>query len=266
MIVVERPIAGVVRYRKVYLPSEAQLTELVENLRPFDLLRAFWPAAVVSRDIRPVVQSEAKTTFVDLSKGPEAIYARMHRTCRYKVRRAEKMRDHFEIAMNSEAARTDFLPFYNDFARKKGNIPLLTPHQLNEYLPYADIFMLYFEGQPTCGRLVLRDDESGTAVMLYSGTCRLEEGADTITIGLLNRYLYWHEMKTYQAAGLAKYDFGGASDSYPSVTHFKLSFGGELTTLKYCFYAGTARFVWKVAHSLNQFQHDWRFNIKHLAA
>jgi len=35
-----------------------------------------------------------------------------------------------------------------------------------KYLPHADVFMLYFEGQPTCGRLVLRDEESRRALML----------------------------------------------------------------------------------------------------
>src|SRR5689334_10341298 len=108
MIIIERAIASLVRYRKVYMPTEAQLTELVSELRPFDLPRAFWPAAIVSRDhIRPVIQGEARTTFVDLSKGLDAVRAGMHPSCRYKVRRAQKMRDRFEIAMNSPAARDD---------------------------------------------------------------------------------------------------------------------------------------------------------------
>ena len=249
MVVFERQIAGILRYRKVFLASGNQLDELVSNLRSFEILRAFWLLAAGSSGLRPLFQTQAQTAVVDLSKGQEAIYAGMHTNCRYKVRRAEKLRDRFEIVMNTEAARADFLPFYNTFAGNKGTVPQLKPRRFNEYLPHADVFMLYFEGQPTCGRLVLRDEESRTALMLYSGTRRLEQGANTITVGLLNRYLHWHEMKTYQAGGMEKYDFGGTGGPNVSVTNFKLSFGGQPATVDYCVYAGTAPKIWKLAHS-----------------
>ncbi|HJU09705.1 MAG TPA: hypothetical protein VJ728_02450 [Candidatus Binataceae bacterium] len=254
MIVFQRVIAKFVRYRKVYLPSEAQLAELVNNLGPLDIVRAFWPAAVVTDHIRPIVETESKTTIVDLSKGLEAIWTGIHSSCRYKIRRAEKIRDRFEIEVNTDTARKDFLPFYNKFVRNKGNLPRLKPHQYNEFLSHADIFMLYFEELPTCGRLVLRDEESRTALMSQSVTRRLDPGTDTITVGLLNRYLYWHEMKTYQAAGIEKYDFGGVGQRNPSLAQFKLSFGGDLSTFKYCFYARTAQIVWKLVHSLYEFR------------
>jgi hypothetical protein len=261
MIIVERAIGGVIRCRKVFLPNDAQLAELVGDLRPFDLLRVFRPGAcLLPYCIHPAFQIRGTTTFIDLSKGLAAISAGMHASCRYKVRRAEKMRDRFEIVTNTDGVLREFLPFYNNFARKARHIPLLTTRQLNELQPHSDIFMLYFEGRPTCGRLVLRDEETRTALMVYSGTRRLDEDADTITIGLLNRYLYWHEMKTYQAAGLNKYDFAGVSDGHPSLASFKLSFGGALSTFNYCFYAGTGRSVWKILHYLYEFQQMRRFH------
>jgi len=250
MVVFERQIARLVRYRKVFFPSGEQLAGLVRNLRTFDVLRVFSSPTVFSNGIRPISENVLRTIFVDLCKGQEAIYAGMHTNCRYKVRRAEKMSDRIDIVMNTEAARSDFLALYKDFARSKGQIPVLKPQRFSEYLPHADVFMLYFEGQPTCGRLVLRDEESRSAMMLYSGTRRLDEGADTITVGLLNRYLYWHEMKTYQAAGMKKYDFGGAGTMNPQLTQFKLSFGGDFLTYHYCVYTGTARIAWGLAHSL----------------
>jgi hypothetical protein len=254
MIVIERTIARVLRYRKVYLPSAAQLADLVNDLRPLDLLRVFWPAVIISHPFSPVFQSSGTTIFVDLSQGLEAMFQGMHASCRYKVRRAEKMRDRFEIVMNTEAARSDFAPLYNKFARKKKTLPLLTARRFNEIRQYSDIFMLYFDGRPTCGRLVVRDEETRTALMTYSATSRLEPGADGVAIGLLNRYLYWHEMKTYQVAGLDKYDFAGAGEN-PSLVQFKLSFGGVVSTFSYCFYAGTAPIFWKLMHSLYQLQH-----------
>jgi hypothetical protein len=250
MLIFERPIAGMIRYRRVFFPRHDQLIQLVEQLRAFDLLRVFSDHPASPSTIRPIARGKGLTTFVDLSKGQDAIYAGMHMNCRYKVRRAHKMRDRIDIVINTEMARSDFLALYNGFVRAKRKMPVLTSQRLNEYLPHADVFMLYFDGQPTCGRLVLRDLESRIALMLHSATKRLDPGADTITVGLLNRYLHWHEMKTYEAAGMEKYDFGGAGSATPSVTHFKRSFGGRLITFDYGFYAGTARTAWRFAHSL----------------
>jgi hypothetical protein len=172
----------------------------------------------------------------------------MHTACRYDVRRAEKMRDRFEIVMNTEAARADFLALYNTFVRKKGDLPQLKLHRFNEYFPHADVFVLYFEDRPTCGRLVLRDTESRTALMLYSATRRLEQGVNTQTVGALNRYLHWYEMTTYQAAGLAKYDFGGLGAN-PSLSNFKKSFGGDVVWTGYALYTGAARTAWWLLHA-----------------
>jgi hypothetical protein len=160
------------------------------------------------------------------------------------------MRDRFEIVMNTDTARADFLSLYNGFARRNGKLPPLKPQRLNEYLPHADVFMLYWEDQPTCGRLVLRDEESRTALMMYSGTRRLEHGAHTKTVGLLNRYLHWHEIKTYRAAGMEEYNFGGVGPRTPSINDFKMSFGAQLRPTSLYLYAGSGRPFWKVVHSL----------------
>jgi hypothetical protein len=250
MVVFERPIAALVHFRKVFFPREDQLAELVKSLRSFDVLRVFSSPTIFSDGVYPVVQQRSGTTWVDLSKSPEAILAGMHTNCRYYVRRAEKMHDSFEIVMNTEAARRDFLTLYNRFTRSKGNMPPLKSRRFNEYLPHGDVFILYFEGQPTCGHLVLRDKESRIALLLYSGTRRLERGADTQTVGSLNRYLHWHEMKLYQAAGMEKYDFGGIGSVNPSLSQFKKSFGGQSVMYHYGLYAGTAGIAWKLAHSL----------------
>jgi hypothetical protein len=239
-----------VRYLKVYLPREDQLAELANNLRGLDVLRAFSAPAQLSNAVPPIARGWAHDAWVDLSKAQEALFAEMRVDNRYQVRRAEKMRDRFEIVMNTEAARADFLSLYNSFAHNNGKLPLLKPHRLNEYLPHADVFMLYWEELPTCGRLVLRDEERRTALMVYSGTRRLDQGAHTKTVGLLNRYLHWHEMKTYRAAGMEEYNFGGVGPKTPSINDFKMSFGAKLRPTSSYLYAGSARPVWKIAYSL----------------
>ncbi len=249
MVVFERPIGVALRYFKVFMPTEEQLIKLASSIGRRDILRVFSAPPTLPDNRGPIARGWSRTTVVDLSKGQDAIYAGMHTNCRYKVRRAHKMRERFEIAVKTDAARADFFGFYNSFAKSKG-LPQLKRHRFTEYLPHADVFMLYFEGQPTCGRLVLRDEETRTALMLYSGTRRFEKDADTITVGLLNRYLHWHEMKTYQAAGMQQYDFGGLGQETASVNNFKLSFGGKLKSVNSYLYVGSGRPLWKLAYSL----------------
>src|SRR6201988_3857433 len=104
MIVVERRIFGLVRYLKVFLATQDELASLITRLRPFDILRAFWPSPLIPDPARLVVQTETRSAFVDLSRGREALYAGMHANCRYKVRRAEKMRDRIQIVINTRGA------------------------------------------------------------------------------------------------------------------------------------------------------------------
>jgi hypothetical protein len=244
----------------VFLACADQLDQLVGSIRPLDIVRVFWYSANIPKRIPPFFQAQTTSTYIDLTRGQEAIYKGMHAKCRYKVRRAEKLRDRFEIVMNTEGARTDFLAFYNEFVRGKGKMPLLKPRRFDE-LRDADVFVLYFDGEPACGRVVLRDEESRTALMLYTGTRRLDRGVNTMTIGFLNRYLHWHEMKTYQADGMAKYDFGGIGAVNPAVPNFKMSFGGLSITVNYLVYAGAAPGLWKLVHSLHG---RWFGSPKHL--
>jgi GNAT acetyltransferase-like protein len=259
MIVFERRLGGMIRYRKVFLARSDQLQQLVTDMGPLDIMRVFWHLGNVSNEIPAVFQDEGTSTYVDLCKPPEAILADMRTNCRYDVRRAEKMHERFEIVMNSESARADFLILYNRFASDKTKIrgagvleriPPLKPHRFDEYLSHADVFMLYFEGEPTCGHLVLRDEDSRTALLLNAATRRLEPGAATQMVGSLNRYLHWHEMKVYRAAGMEKYDFGGTGSVNRGVTNFKMSFGGSSITIKYFVYVGAAPGFWRLAHSL----------------
>ena len=250
MLILKRRIAGIIDYRRVFFPQDDQLLELVTNLKFPSMLRVFSFSTANLREVAPIASGAAWTSFVDLSKGYDSIYAGMHASCRYKIRRAGKLGDRINIRMNTETARSDFFTLYNRFASAKGSLRALTPRRFSEYLPQADVFVLYFDDVPTCGRLVLRDIQSGTALMMYSATARLDAGADTITIGLLNRYLYWHEMKTYQDVGLQRYDFGGVGPNNPSATRFKMSFGGQSIKYYYGFYAQPGRIGWRLGHDL----------------
>jgi len=145
------------------------------------------------------------------------------KSCLCMIRRAERMLDRVTIEIGSEKANRDFLIVYNDFTQAKG-LPELSARWIQENSAHCETLVLYLEGNPLCGHLVLLDPETGIVRPLYSGSRRLESPEQAAACGMLNRYLHWQEMQRYYAQGFETYDFGGLGQA--SIARFKLSFGG----------------------------------------
>lgn len=239
MVTIERTLGGLLRYRKVWFPSQEAALEIGESLKPNEVVRFFG----VSRDLgtcpRLVQHRQLQTTWLDLSVGPERVLQGMKRkSCRYEIRRAEKMMDRVEIEVGSARAYRDFLVVYNDFAETKG-LPKFPASWLREYLAHSETLVLYLEGKPLCCHLLLCDLETGIVRLLYSGSRRLETPEDAAACGALNRYLHWHEMQRYHAQGFVTFDLGGIRRTDDPVSRFKLSFGGVVVTEHYYLFSGS---------------------------
>ena len=177
---------------------------------------------------------------MDLSGGPNKILNDMKKkSCRYEIRRAERMLGEVEIETGTSKARRDFLSLYNDFAQAK-RLPRFGPAQLREHSEHAETLVLYFRDEPLCCHLLLRDPDSGIVRLLYSGSRRLHTAEDAAACGALNRYLHWHELQRYHAQGFVRFDFGGVRDADDPISRFKLSFGGEVVLEHYCLLSGAA--------------------------
>jgi hypothetical protein len=51
-------------------------------------------------------------------------------------------------------------------------------------------------------------------------------------VGCVNRHLFWHVVRDYKTSGFSAYNFAGINPKdLPTVTRFKLGFGGYLATL-----------------------------------
>ena len=229
MITISKPLLGIIPYAAVYYPTDEFVREATERLKPLQMVRLFFSQLDLA-DARCVVRHHISTTaWVDLTQPAEDIWKRVDaRSSRFRIRRAEKLGDRVKIARNGAEAH-DFLPLYNEFAQKKGDISGISPKVLERFKGQTDIFMAYFDDKPMGGHVVLRDKEAGIARLLYSGSRRLEDRESAQVSGDLNRLLHWREMQIYKEEGLGLYDFGGVrEDPADGIAKFKLSFGGTI--------------------------------------
>ena len=237
MIIIQRQIAGLLSYRKVWFPTREAARAIGHSLKPNEFVRFFGASESLANLPHAIAARQLRTSILDLSGGPDEILKGMKKkSCRYEIRRAERMLGEVEVETNSPKAQRDFLVLYNDFARAK-RLPRFSPAQLREH---AETLVLYFRDEPLCCHLILRDRERSVVRLLYSGSRRLQTAEDAAACGALNRYLHWHEMQRYHAQGFITFDFGGIRDADDPISRFKLSFGGAVVVEHYCLFSGTA--------------------------
>jgi Acetyltransferase (GNAT) domain len=178
-----------------------------------------------------------RSLWINLSAGPDAVLNGMKRkSCRYEIRRAEKMLGRVAIEVGSERANRDFLAVYNEFTKAKG-LPELHPRWMHDNSARSETLVLYLDGEPLCSHLLLRDRETSIVRLLYSGSQRLESPEQAAACGALNRYLHWQEIHRYYTQGFQTFDFGGLGRP-ESIARFKLSFGGTVLTQHFYLLSG----------------------------
>ena len=213
--------------RLIFFASESELQRLIQNLSSNDFLRGQTTTTDLSKDIPALIHRETiRILCIDLTKDIEDILREMHPTStRYRIRKAEKMDDNIQIRTNDIVARKDFFNIYNSFLKSKGHTFILSEKRFKEYLKFADVFVLYFDERPICGRLNICDDSVKRVRGVFAVSTHSNHREDAKLSGILNRYLTWHEFKTYKAKGMELYDFGRI-DQKDSLTQYKRSFGG----------------------------------------
>lgn len=239
MLTIERRVGGLLRYRKIWFPPREAAFEISRSLKANETARLFG-ASWQAESLPGLIKSrQSLTSWISLAGGPEKILEGMKRkSCRYEIRRAEKMQSQVDIEVGSARSHRDFLILYNDFARAK-QLPKFPAAWIKEYAPHSEIIVLYLRGEPLCCHLLLCDPETSIVRLLYSGSRRLETADDASACGALNRYLHWYEMQRYHSKGFATFDFGGIRSTEDPISRFKLSFGGTIVTEHYCLLGGT---------------------------
>jgi hypothetical protein len=168
------------------------------------------------------------TTCVDLRPSPDEILNRFDaKSCRYEIRRAEKLGARLDVRCDDPDVVRDFTRLYDAFVERRRFSTRMHSARLRRYLNVGNVFVAYLDDEPIVGHVVVVDALLGRARLVFSASKRLEEGAQRTYASAVNRWLHWQEMGRYRNAGVTTYDFGGVSPTSASA-HFKLSFGGVL--------------------------------------
>ena len=174
----------------------------------------------------------------------DEIASLMKSNTRNEIRRAEREGCIFSIV----ESKAEFIPYYNGFCHDKGLNDFTSESRMGKY---KKVLMT----KATHGNEVLAmhanilDDESKTALLLYSCSRRLGDNVDRKLIGWGNRFLHYKDLEHLKGLGFEYYDWSGVctdpSDPRYSIGQFKLSFGGKLIeswTIKSPLYARLEKF------------------------
>jgi hypothetical protein len=199
------------------------------------------PDIVILRhsSVRPTtgLVSQKKSLVNDLTASDGEIFAKIGKTCRYKIKRAET-KDLATCSYDPDpsVAEVDmFLDFYALFARQKG----LPPINRRQFLAVAKAGRLRLSRSELQGAVVVRHAyivSNAIARLLYSASLfRSSDQEVRSAIGRANRLLHWRDLLAFKQEGLRVFDWGGifadeTSADRKGINNFKREFGGDPAT------------------------------------
>ena len=218
---------GPFRDHQVFFPTTTELRALATACRPYEVFRS--PHVVGTIDaIRTRIIDRSTTSCLDLTLPADTLLKNMSaKSCRYEIRRAEKLGDRLSFRTTDPTVRADYFELYNKFVEWKGYTKPITARRYERYLQIGDVMVAYLDGVPVAGHLLVADPDASRVRLVFSASARFDDGGPAERVGPVNRWLHWREMLHYRDAGYATYDFGGGSTS-SSIGRFKLSFGGVI--------------------------------------
>jgi hypothetical protein len=227
------------KFQGVFFPNQEELQLRIQDLTSNSFLRVCQTTAQMPDHPNLIERRIFRTSCIDLTKSLEVIYSEMDaKSCRYEIRRVERIGERVQIRKNNSTSNEDFLNLNNRFARLKSEIHPISRRGFQAFLRVSDVFVAYFDERPICGHLIIRDEAIKRAREILSASSRLESKEDARLCRTLNRYLHWYEIQTYRSEGFEVYDIGGIGDGSSSIAKFKLAFGGHHVQENNYIYAG----------------------------
>jgi len=192
----------------------------------------------------PTLDATPSQTFythtLDLTRGPDALFAGCSPSTRRAVRKAEQAGLKVEISHTMDALH-DFYALHSRTRRKHG----LPPQPFSFFLALHDEIISRGQGFIAVARQALRP--LAAAVFLVFGECAVfKYGAsdDTVLPLRANNLAMWEAIRHLATQGFARLDFGRTSTSQDGLRRFKLGWGTREQPLFYYRYdLCTDRFV-----------------------
>ncbi|MGH7837448.1 MAG: hypothetical protein ACREQC_06430, partial [Candidatus Binataceae bacterium] len=235
-----------------FYPTPETVEEVVHGLGKTETARLFLTPIASATGGSIVRHHLTATVLVDLTHGPDAIWAGMKAGSRTRseIRTAEKHASRITLAQNGPRAERDFLMVFNDFARASGAVRSLSKATLDRYRAVGDVFVIYLDEKPMCVSLALRDEQIGRARLLYSANYRLAGHEEAKLCSALGRYMLWLEFQRYMDKGFSTYDLGGIKiGAADGISGFKRSFGGT-TVVEHSYFCAGTRWLGSLAYRL----------------
>ena len=232
-MVIVKSMRGPFRVVDVYYPRLPEAEQVVDRLAFNEIIYIRQMPATLPPARFSTSGVRFETSLLDLTRDEDSLLTDMNRTCRYQLRKADRLRHRIKVRQNDSSAYRDFLAIHNDFVSLKKHSERLSQRRLDAFKPSSDIFVAYFDGRPVCGHLVLRDNELRRVGVLLTVSTRLRTEESSVFISSLNRWLHWCEMRQYKSEGMQVYDFCGSGADTPEkagIAYFKQSFGGARVT------------------------------------
>jgi hypothetical protein len=173
------------------------------------------------------------TPLIDLSRSEEELLQKLEpKSCRYEVRKAQKLGCVITVNEDIEAAR---LLMNRSIQQMQYRGPI-GEGEWQALLKDHDIFLIKWQDHPVAVHVLTKDFPGRARLLLSATEDRSNERFRTVA-GPANRLLHWHEIQSYKAQGYKFYDLGGCDDpagpktspTY-SISQFKLSFGAEVVS------------------------------------
>jgi len=170
-----------------------------------------------------------------LLKDTDVIFSGFSATTRYDIRRAEKEGIDYRFQNDIDG----FVRFYNAFAHER-NIPPTSRQRMIEMGENLKLSFALLNGQIVSAHSYITDKEVGTVRFYQSASSRFDRSYDPSRIGRANKLLQYKDMLNFKEQGYKVYDFGGYSEKTRDkgligINHYKLSFGGKITTCYNCY-------------------------------
>ncbi len=173
------------------------------------------------------IKVRRQTIIIDLTQDIQSIFKEFGYYNRRKIRKAAKI----NLAWTVDSDLKEFVPIYNEFARKKG-LKLLSIESLQGINDYT-VTKVTHNNTILAARYYIIDQKHRVVRAVYGVTNRLDQHADTKIAGWANRYLHFEDIKYFKDLGFKTYDLGGTAEHTKKIAshhidEFKREFGGQV--------------------------------------